>query len=58
VAKQMIRISSLGKTLKTLETAAEGLVPDMYKTEQEKEVFMKGFKKAFELIRREFEIDD
>lgn len=57
MAKQMIRISSLGKTLKTLETAAEGLVPDMYKTEQEKEVFMKGFKKAFELIRREFEID-
>jgi hypothetical protein len=56
--RQMVRISSLGKTLKTLETAVEGLVPEMYKHDKEKEAFMKGFKKAFELIRREFEIDD
>jgi hypothetical protein len=56
--RQMVRITSLAKTLETLETAAEGLLQNgmIYKTEVEIEAFMKGFKSALDLVRREYGI--
>lgn len=56
--RQMVRLTSLSKTLDTLETATEGLLQEgmVYKTQEEMEAFMKGFKMAFDLIRREYDM--
>lgn len=55
----MVRITSLAKTLETLETAADSLLQSgvIYKTPEEREVFMKGFKSALDLVRREYGIN-
>lgn len=56
----MVRISSLCKTLETLENAAEGLIQSgvVFRTAEEVEAFMKGFKSALDLVRREYGISD
>jgi hypothetical protein len=58
VSQQMVRITSLAKTLDTLENAAEGLLQSgmIYRTAEEIEAFMKGFRSALDLVRREYGI--
>jgi hypothetical protein len=58
VSQQMVRITSLAKTLETLENAAEGLLQSgmIYRTAEEIEAFMKGFRSALDLVRREYGI--
>jgi hypothetical protein len=58
MSQQMVRITSLAKTLETLENAAEGLLQSgmICRTAEEIEAFMKGFRSALDLVRREYGI--
>ncbi|WP_124728849.1 hypothetical protein [Staphylospora marina] len=58
MAQQIVRISSLAKTLETFENAAESILQSgiACHTAEEIEAFKKGFKAALDLVRREYGI--
>lgn len=57
--RQMVRITSLRKTLNTLESTTEQLFKEgvKYRTQEENQAFLHGFKTALNLIRKEYEIE-
>jgi len=55
--QQMVRITSLAKTLHTFENALDSLLQSgMVCRPEEVEAFKKGFKTALDMVRREFGI--
>lgn len=58
--QQMVRITSLAKTLETFEKVADSMLQSgviVYKTSEEIEAFKKGFRAALDLIRNEYGIN-
>ncbi|GGE29986.1 hypothetical protein GCM10011571_35210 [Marinithermofilum abyssi] len=54
---QMVRITSLAKTLHTFENALDSLVKSgMVCRVEEVEAFQKGFRAALDLVRKEYGI--
>lgn len=56
--QQIVRITSLAKTLETFENAADSILHSgiVCRTPEEIEAFKKGFKSALDLVRREYGI--
>jgi hypothetical protein len=56
--QQMVRITSLAKTLHTFENTLDSLLKSgmVCKTPEEIEVFKKGFRTALDLVRSEYGI--
>lgn len=57
--QQIVRISSLAKTLETFENAADSILYSgiVCRTPEEIEAFKKGFAAALNLVRKEYGIN-
>ena len=57
MSQQIVRISSLAKTLETFENAADRILHSgIVRSPEEIEAFKKGFQTALDLVRKEYGI--